>query len=466
MPTGGFELNTYKFSFNTSYISKLREAINDRLQVSIEKQHSMGENKQGTYFAWDRICVILDRISDTIDYINEMELGKRRDRRGAFDFYDFINNAYVIIDCIKAIGRIFNMDPMLIHDIEKSNEIFKEPLPGVKNDGQFFAYIRSLCSVHPACTNNRNRYTFIKAGQMHCCPFVDWNKGTFHSEDNADLVALIYTSEKDKLGILLGLHVGQFEEYLSKWINLIPAIIKAKNDYADSEYQKLRHVPVKHCDAFDNVVEYLQYLKEEHCKRFDDCYGYIFDTYARVFNMRLSDRENLPILEKYQNAILYALEFERNAMQSMSYDGEANTGIRYPDSGHETTLFIELSSFSPFHSAFEKYNYYLGKLYSLDSEEEYDYFDRYLVRGALGSMKEQINQYVHFTNNESDEEAALLVRLAMYLESLTRNCLINRNIPNRIDYRVNVFPEHEYAKLVFESQCNHPSKEINIIDDI
>ena len=44
MPTGGFELNTYKFSFNTSYISELREAINDRLQVSIEKQHSMGEN--------------------------------------------------------------------------------------------------------------------------------------------------------------------------------------------------------------------------------------------------------------------------------------------------------------------------------------------------------------------------------------------------------------------------------------
>ena len=81
-------------------------------------------------------------------------------------------------------------------------------------------------------------------------------------------------------------------------------------------------------------------------------------------------------------------------------------------------------------------------------------------------MKEQINQYVHFTNNESDEEAALLVRLAMYLESLTRNCLINRNIPNRIDYRVNVFPEHEYTKLVCESQCNHPSKEINIIDDI
>lgn len=116
-------MKTYKFNYNIQHVNNLRDTINKRLKVSLEKEHSDKETK-GKYFAWDRICAIMDRLEDTMLYVNDMELGKCTGYRSAFDFYDFINCSYVIIECIKTMGKIFEIDNTFIENIEKANDVF------------------------------------------------------------------------------------------------------------------------------------------------------------------------------------------------------------------------------------------------------------------------------------------------------------------------------------------------------
>ena len=65
----------------------------------------------------------------------------------------------------------------------------------------------------------------------------------------------------------------------------------------------------------------------------------------------------------------------------------------------------------------------------------------------LEKLKPLINQYVLFTNQESDEEVYVLVKIALYLESLTRKSIINKNIPNETQYRERLLTEAEIEEL-------------------
>ena len=127
MTCGERKMETYKFHFNTQYAADLRDAVNDRPKQSIDNEHKEKQTR-GSYIAWNRTCAAMDRLEDTLSYLNSIELGKNKDTRSAFDFYDFINNAYIVIDCIKTIGRIFRIDNSLIEEIEKSSDVFGKRL--------------------------------------------------------------------------------------------------------------------------------------------------------------------------------------------------------------------------------------------------------------------------------------------------------------------------------------------------
>ncbi len=455
-------MNTFQFNFNLKYATNLRDAVNDRVKQSIENTHKEKQTN-GSYCAWNRTCAAMDRLEDTIAYLNSIELGKNRDSRSAFDFYDFINSACIVIDCIKTIGRIFRIDDNLIGEIEKSTSVFESPIGENGSDQKYFEYIRSLCAVHPLCTNRQKE--FLNGNQFHCCPFVTWKDdfSTFIGE-SGDLTAIIYPSNRQEEAIYLPLYISQFEKYLTKWIDLIPRIIEAKNNFTDKEYERLRNEPVKNISDYSNdVVQYLAYLKEEYCKRFDYGSEYLFDDCVRIFTVELSDRRNKELLAKYQNAIVYSLRFLRNELQNMSFEGYENNGIRYPESNYETTLFDCLCSISIYGGSFSEYGYNLGKIYYLGKDHD-DYADKRYARLLLEEAKKSINRFVHFTNKESDDETIVLVNLALYLESLTRKCLLNRNIPNELDYRIETLSEAQFEELIAEEEQDE--RQVSALDEL
>lgn len=442
-------MKVFRFQFNTEYARMLRDAVNDRQKQSLDNVHKENQGSLGEYLAWDRTCAAMDRLEDTIDYLNHMELGKNRRSRSAFDFYDFINNAYIVIDCIKTIGKIFRVDRALIQEIEDSTSIFENQLPKCGTDQKYFEYIRSLCSVHPLCTNRQKE--FLNGSKFHCCPFVSWRTNFLVNCKDADLVAVIYPADISQETIYLGIYISQFEQYIAKWIDFIPKIIEAKNIYTDKEYERLRNEPIKDLSAFNGeIVKWIMYLKEEYCKRFDYGNDYILDDFVLFFTIKLSDyRNNIP-LEKYQNAIRYALGYLRNELQNMSHEGYENSGIRYPDTRLITTLFEELGTISPNDGAFMQHSYPLQKVHYLESRGDYGEYDKYYARSLLEEPKELINNYVYFTNTEPDEERVVLVRLALYLEALTRKCFLNKNIPNTLEYRMQILTDEQYTSLLAE----------------
>lgn len=72
--------------------------------------------------------------------------------------------------------------------------------------------------------------------------------------------------------------------------------------------------------------------------------------------------------------------------------------------------------------------------------------------------KKLINQYVHFTNTEPDAERAILIQLTLYLDSLTRKSFLNKNIPNRLEYRMQLLTDEQYDALFVEEKSSGSSE--------
>ena len=75
----------FQINIDTSVLRRLRDKVNENQNISYNKQYKK-------YRAWDKICAIMDRLDDTVDYLNQLKLNTGKYRRSAFDFYDFMNN--------------------------------------------------------------------------------------------------------------------------------------------------------------------------------------------------------------------------------------------------------------------------------------------------------------------------------------------------------------------------------------
>ena len=437
----------YTFDFDLTMPDKLRTAVNDKQNLSFEKEHEIKDahsHKIVSYLAWDRICAGMDRIYDTLDYINTMKLGARSNLRSAFDFFDFINNSAVVIDCIKTIGLIFGVNKSDIEKIEKSQKIFGDVLGVNGTDGQFFEYIRSVCVSHPI--NTTRRHPYLRDSALHCCPYVTWTNdavGVLFG-DGRDLSVRIYNSKRTGEIENIPLYVKKFEAYLKLWIAFIPKIIKAIKSYTNSVYDEYRARKMKQRADFNDEIEYLTYLREEDKKRFGTENDYLFSRCIDVFSVVPTHPSNVELFEKYKNAIRYAILFIHNSIQNMEVSGFEYTGIIGPNET-ESNLLQELL-FPPIEGAeFEKCRYNLSKVSHLTDGDSY--YDKLWARHLLDSMKELLNQYVLFTNNESDLETSVLVDVALYFNALQFKCSLNQSIPNEAIYRTHILEQAEWENL-------------------
>ena len=438
----------FTFHFDLQPAHNLRAAINEKNNLSIDKEHELRKKKVKNpipYFAWDRICAIMDRLEDTLGYINLTELGNCRSSNSAFDFFEFINNAYIVIEGIRIIGQIFALDSAKIEAVEKSQDVFGDVLKAGGTDGQFFKYIRSLCAVHPFNTTDHPAY--MKNSDLHCCPFVVWtHRGIgLYERDKRDLSVHVYTSKRGDGIQDIPLYIHQFENYINKWIALIPEVITAIQNYNESVYEEFRKQPLKALKDFDNEVYYVFHLKQEYSKRFGDTIEYIFDKIAFILEGRLENEENAKKLEKYKNAIRYALPFMHKSLEDMAVEGFKYTGIK-GENCTETSLLIELEHPDMRSDELLKYHYNLSKVYYLESDN-YGYWDKDWARKQVKQMSDFLNKYVIFTGEETDNEMVLLVDLAVYLHSLEQKCTLNRSIPNDLRYREKLLTDDEISTL-------------------
>ena len=382
----------------------------------------------GKYRAWDKICAIMNRIDDTVEYLNTIELNTGKYKRSAFDFFDFMNNASVVIDCVKELSKIFEVSDS---EIKNSTNTFNEVgSDGNGTDEKNFEYLRSLCSVHPVETSRHKRY---QDNDFECSPYVLWNNSLRLFNDDCDIYAVVYTSKDNESFKRVGIYIEQVFKYVEIRVNFIEKIIDYIDTYQKDMILKLKKQHIKNDTEFNSYIEYLTNLDEEAKDRYGDDHWYSFEYVIKLLQLKLSDSENENKMKLYINALKYAIKFEHNALQNMSNIGYENSGLKYSKENIETSLYIELYSPSSGSKEERRYGYNIEKIQYLsydsgDSNKDWAYVQ-------LNEAREFFEKYVSFKNVKSDFEYYALVNLALYLDCLENDCIINKNIPNDLKYR-------------------------------
>ncbi|WP_337017683.1 hypothetical protein [Oceanobacillus massiliensis] len=106
----------FQINLDTDVLDILRNKVNEEQNISYNKRY-------GKHRAWDKICAIMDRLDDTVYFLNEHKLNTGKYKRSALGFFDFMNNASVVVECIKELVKIFNVPA---DKIKKSTEIFNQ----------------------------------------------------------------------------------------------------------------------------------------------------------------------------------------------------------------------------------------------------------------------------------------------------------------------------------------------------
>ncbi|MFX4263425.1 hypothetical protein ACOBQJ_14670 [Pelotomaculum propionicicum] len=432
----------FQIELNTYVLGILRDKVNEQRNISYEKTFDFkGQNKYIKHRAWDKICAIMDRLDDTVYYLNDLKLNTGVYSRSAFDFYNFMNNASVVVDCVKELVNIFNVSDKVIRE---STDIFSQlGNDGKGTDEKYFEYLRSLCSVHPIETSRHRRY---QDNDFECSPFVVWNDGRIWCDDDCDIYAVVYTSKDRDSNKRVQIYISKIFKYVKTRLDFIAEITNAIDKYQKQVISDLRNRPIKKEEEFDN---YIDYLKNQN-KELEDRYGlevyHPFNYIINLFELKLSDTHNRNKINSYLNALKYAITFEHNSMQNMSYVGFENNGLLYPEKNTETSLYIEL--YSPYSGSDEqrKYGYNLEKISYLSYDA--DYGNKQWAYIQLKEARVFLEKYVSFEGAKGDFEHYALVKLALYLDCLENKCLINKNIPNDLKYRRRLLSDDELKELL------------------
>lgn len=431
--------DVFQINLDTKVLKILRDKVNEEQNISFNKRFYFKKNED--YPAWDKICAIMDRLDDTVDYLNGLNLNTGKYRRSAFDFYDFMNNASVVVDCVKELAKIFNVPD---DKIKQSSEIFNQlGSDGKGTDERYFEYLRSLCSVHPVETSRHKRY---QANDFECCPFVIWNdRKIWRNDYDCDIHAVVYTSKDGETNKRVQIYISQIFEYVITRLDFVAEITNAIDQYQKQVISDLKNRPIKKEKEFENYTDYLRNLDKEQKDRYGSDRFYPFDYIINLFELKLSNPQNKIKMNLYLNALKYAIEFEHNSMQNMSYKGFENNGLFYSEIYIETSLYIEL--YSPHSGSYEqrRYGYNLEKISYLSYDA--DYGDKQWAYNQLNEALIFLEKYVSFQGAKGDFEHYALVNLALYLDCLENKCLINKNIPNDLKYRKRLLSDDEWNEL-------------------
>lgn len=239
---------SYLEEFN-SFLS-MKPFINKVVKIKIK-------NKTIKYQFYNQLATCVLRIRETTNYINQKELIKINECGQAFDFYELINLISIILGCIETLFDIlsakFPMENFL------KNAIFKISNQTKLNDLQFFKFIRSASSVHPAKTTSFRGKT-KRLNEVF--PYAIWvNSSALRDRPKGcDLELWAWSSRTKSKTIYYYLCSDEFYKFLQGILEeiktLIPILKVIRTGYLKNTcFKKIRSE-----SSFTNYSNYLLYL--------------------------------------------------------------------------------------------------------------------------------------------------------------------------------------------------------------
>lgn len=437
-------MKEYVFSFDMSKIEDLEMSLWNRGFLCFDKESGVNvcpnpnnkQNRRSEYIQFKsrvRIDCALHKMRDILCYVNSMKLGKNQKMNEAFDFYDFLINECIVMDCIQILAGIFGVKEDL-KLLKSQQDIFD----GNGSDWDYVEYIRSLCVIHPLGTAFHPDFNGYR--NYHCSRNTYWDSSL---QDGYDLTAVIYDPMySDSDFKFIRLKVSQFEMFLKKCIDFIDKIIEGVKQYEVVGIEKYREKIIKQPTEFVEYSEYIREIEKEYSLR-----GYYnqennFEDFIRIFNTEVTNKDNMQKVELYRSAIKLGISYLHQRLQNMDEGKGKTTGICYDAEHNYTELFIELHN--PDNLGSKGYGIRDGIKEHLDNSYPFPI----IPMNRIEIFNDWIAKYVWFTGNETYDEKYVLIMTALYLDSMERNCTLNWNIPNNKMYREKIMSDEQYSDLI------------------
>ena len=411
----------YKINLNDKVITNFRRVINDYIDFSLNKTYKNNDN------AWNSICALMDRIEDIVIYLNAKELNTGKWNRCAFDFFEFIEQAGVLVECIDELFKIYDIKHTNDKPIFKHKELNgkyiskleKENKTAKIGDLNYFEYIRALSTVHPGKTD---RHKEFQAADFEVSPYVVWNCGiyTLDPRCNGEINLVTYNNETDKLLINKSLYINEIFNFIKYKYYSLNFLTKYVNKDYKNEINKLRNTPIRKRNDFNNDVEYLENLVDESKKRCPNLTDEIQEV-TDIFNQKITNEENKKQYDKYCKALLYSMKGVYRQLQNMDFKCES------PIDNLLSKLLVGEIHLK--NNAQMNYTYPLQKILELKLESG----DKEYALIQYRTLIPFFNKYVKVTEEDmcylSYEELYVLSQIAIYLHELEYEDIVNRCIP-------------------------------------
>ena len=417
----------YKIYLNENVIKNFRKTINEYIDFSLIKKYKNDDN------AWNSICALMDRIDDIVIYLNQKELNTGKWKRCAFDFFEFIEQAGVLIECIDELYKIYDIDNKKTKTIFKHKEINQEYLSKLKKenkkakigDWNYFKYLRALSTVHPGKTSNHKEF---QGADFEVSPYVVWKGGIYEldSRCNGEIVLATYNNETDQFLINKSIYIEEIFNFIKyKYYSLNYLTKNIKKYYVDN-IKSLRNTPIIKRGKFKNDVDYLNNLVIEsriRCPNITDEIQEVIDILAQ----QITRKENIDKYNKYCNALLYSMKGVHRQLQNMDFKCESPI---------DNLLFKLLVGEIHFKNTIEtNYNYPLQKILDLKLASA----DKRFALIQYKTLLPFFNKYIKVTDKDlhvlSYEELYVLSQVAIYFHELEYKDVVNFCIPNNEDFR-------------------------------
>lgn len=417
----------YKIYLNDDVIRSFRNMINDYIDFSLAKKYKNNDN------AWNSICALMDRIEDIVIYLNEKELNTGKWNRCAFDFFEFIEQAGVLIECIDELYKIYDIKANKAKTIFKHKEINDKYLSKLKEENKiakvgdlnYFGYIRSLSSVHPGKTDRHKEFQFAN---FEVSPYVVWNGGIYALDPrcNGEIILVTYNNETDQMLINKSIYIKEIFNFIKYKYYSINNLTKYVKKYYLNEIKTLRDTPIRKRNDLKNNLEYLNNLANESKKRCPNITDEIQEV-IDIFNQQITREENINKYNKYCNALLYSMKGIHRQLQNMDFKCESPI---------DNLLFkLLVGEIHLKNNAKMNYSYPLQKILDLKLESG----DKEFALIQYKTLLPFFNKYIKVTEEDlyqlSYEELYVLSQIAIYLHELEYDDIVNFCIPNDEEFR-------------------------------
>ena len=288
---------------NLKLIDKFREKINSNNFVMYKYQNIANRNQ------WGCICSAMDWITVAMQYIVDVDAGKRRCIQ-SMEMYAYISSIDVIWEAIQQLHRVlFQTNNIPFKDERECffNKIIDQ------DDNNYFKTLRASFGAHPVNLKGKDN------GEKY---FASWSGSIAGDYD-----VLLYSNKVDGGFRTLYLKIDELNKFLDKRYNYLNKLM----DEIDRQYTEFKYkMSKKSIKRNDEICAQLYILQTESKERLH-LYETIINKLIIIFNTAITDKENKKMVLEYRKSLYCLVNDIYRALQDIdSY--EVNDAVLYQTS--------------------------------------------------------------------------------------------------------------------------------------